>query len=513
MKKTFTRVASWALISSLIAVFTILNLSSTGISYRNLIRDSLIGQTLHPKVTILHTKINWLNKNLDTNAVFNQIGPLVALHYNDPFPQGEIHFNEIRTIPISIPIKVGICARNLQADYGLQVVDINDFAKTRSYVFISKSINNASGIKVTVIDSLSCAKTISYELVQYSNGWVQIITTPLRIPGDGLSRMSKISRESFLIATKEGDFYVFINSKLKKLSVNQLGKFSQTNFNNHGGVKSVLFLKNQIFVAWASTSSNCLTMEIYQSEFSDELRFNRIFRNPVCVARKLTVDGKYTSEANGIGGRLIGLKGTQLMLSIGTPNIWRGDEPVPTNSLLGRVIVLDYKSKKSTTFTTGHRNIQGICIHNGLIFATEQGPQGGDELNVLIKGKNYGWPRNSYGRPYGYEMETTTTRPETRNFASHDFGTKPIFSWVPSIAASPILCPIEGAPRNLSNSLWIGTLKDESIHRIEVSDSNEVIIDEKIPLGERIRELFALESGNGINALTDSNQFLRINFL
>ena len=58
---------------------------------------------------------------------------------------------------------------------------------------------------------------------------------------------------------------------------------------------------------------------------------------------------------------------------------------------------------KPEIFTYGNRNPQGLAIppETGAVWANEHGPQGGDELNILLAGKNYGWPIASYGREYG----------------------------------------------------------------------------------------------------------------
>ena len=51
-------------------------------------------------------------------------------------------------------------------------------------------------------------------------------------------------------------------------------------------------------------------------------------------------------------------------------------------------------------FSLGHRNPQGLVVKDDFIFSLEHGPQGGDELNIILKGKNYGWPITSYGTRY-----------------------------------------------------------------------------------------------------------------
>jgi len=81
-------------------------------------------------------------------------------------------------------------------------------------------------------------------------------------------------------------------------------------------------------------------------------------------------------------------------------------------------------------FTLGHRNAQGLAVHptTGALWSTEHGPQGGDELNVLAAGKNYGWPLATYGVDYGGAALTTTpVRPDMES---------PRVYWVPGIFPS-----------------------------------------------------------------------------
>ena len=79
----------------------------------------------------------------------------------------------------------------------------------------------------------------------------------------------------------------------------------------------------------------------------------------------------------------------------------------------------------------GNRNPQGLALHpvTGDIWETEHGPMGGDELNVLEKGANYGWPPVTFGRNYnGTEVSALTEMPGTE---------LPVVQWTPSIAACP----------------------------------------------------------------------------
>ena len=91
-------------------------------------------------------------------------------------------------------------------------------------------------------------------------------------------------------------------------------------------------------------------------------------------------------------------------------------------------------------FSKGHRVPQGLTILNNKIFSVEHGPKGGDELNLLIKGKNYGWPNASYGTNY---LKANGGDGISYNINHNKQGFKePLFAFVPSVGISSVNnCP------------------------------------------------------------------------
>ncbi|ADB39400.1 PQQ-dependent sugar dehydrogenase [Spirosoma linguale] len=115
-------------------------------------------------------------------------------------------------------------------------------------------------------------------------------------------------------------------------------------------------------------------------------------------------------------------------------------------------------------YSWGNRNAQGLAQHpqTGVIYASEHGPQGGDELNILKKGANYGWPVITYGIDYNGSIITTETQREGME--------QPITYWTPSIAVSAIEFVTGNRFPRWQNNLLVTALKFEEIRRLVVRD-------------------------------------------
>ena len=158
-------------------------------------------------------------------------------------------------------------------------------------------------------------------------------------------------------------------------------------------------------------------------------------------------------------------------------------------------------------YSYGHRNIQGLVIdpETDEIWATEHGPRGGDELNYVEPGNNYGWPRASLGRDYGDEHEF-----HAGTEARHIEGMiDPVYEFLPTHAPSGLALVTSDNFPNWKGNLLAGGLASERIRRlyIEVYDGEHTVIhDEELLLGEvgRIRDVREGPDGN-IYVLTDED--------
>ena len=148
----------------------------------------------------------------------------------------------------------------------------------------------------------------------------------------------------------------------------------------------------------------------------------------------------------------------------------------------------------------GHRNPQGLAIHpeTGDIWATEHGPQGGDELNLIQPGRNYGWPVVGYGVNYrsGLAIHEGTQR-ETME--------SPVHFWVPSIATSGLLFYTGDRFPDWKGNLLAGGLAGEQIARLTMSpDGKQIVREETILQGMgRVRDIRQSPDGYVYVAIDD----------
>ena len=154
-------------------------------------------------------------------------------------------------------------------------------------------------------------------------------------------------------------------------------------------------------------------------------------------------------------------------------------------------------------FSLGHRNVQGATLHpvTGELWTHEHGPRGGDEVNVVRAGHNYGWPVITYGREYsGPAIGEGTAKPGME---------QPLHYWVPSIAPSGMTFYTGEAIPAWRGSLLVGALAAQQLVRLEFSAGNEVVHEERIALGERIRAVVQGPDGAAY-LLTDTGSASRV---
>lgn len=156
-------------------------------------------------------------------------------------------------------------------------------------------------------------------------------------------------------------------------------------------------------------------------------------------------------------------------------------------------------------YSYGHRNVQGLAIHpkTNQLYASEMGPKGGDELNLIEYGKNYGWPLISYGLEYsGQAVGKGITQKEELE--------QPVYYWDPVIAPSGMTFYDSEVISEWKNNLFIAALKGSHIVRL-VIENNKVVAEERLleSLGQRFRDVESATDGSLV-AITDEGRLYRI---
>ena len=180
-----------------------------------------------------------------------------------------------------------------------------------------------------------------------------------------------------------------------------------------------------------------------------------------------------------------------------------GQRPIPSNLHIGKFVRIEIETGESEILATGIRNAQGLVRDaEGNLWATDHGPQGGDEINLLREGADYGWPQVSYGVGYhGAALRLV----EDEGTGRHDGFARPVFAWVvPSPTISAIAVNDERCFPLWKDDLLVASLAAGSLFRIR-RHGTDVQYVEKIDVGYRVRDLTLMPDGR-IALLSDGGE-------
>jgi len=252
----------------------------------------------------------------------------------------------------------------------------------------------------------------------------------------------------------------------------------------------------------------CYTLRLSRLELEESERLETISRtsrdwdsvweSAPCLKTALRIKQFATHQS---GGRVVVTNSGDLLLTVGDFGFdgVRSELNLPQDqtSDYGKVLKINPNTGESEVVSFGHRNPQGLALdRRGRIWATEHGPQGGDELNLIEAGENYGWPLVTHGTHYG-----TEAWPLSFSQGRHAGFRRPVYAWVPSIGVSNLI-EVRGFLTEWDGDLLVASLRRRALIRIRFVEGR-VIFAEPIEIGKRIRDLDQFEDGTIIMLADD----------
>lgn len=225
------------------------------------------------------------------------------------------------------------------------------------------------------------------------------------------------------------------------------------------------------------------------------------------------------SGNNHYGGRVVFDRTGNLLVSTGErADLATRSQSQSVNSGLGKIIRITTDGQPAPAnpfggqpgarpelYSIGHRNPQGLAIHpvTGDIWQSEHGPRGGDELNRVQAGANYGWPIITYGIEYGGQR--------VGNGIQQSEGLEqPVYYWDPVVSPSGMTFYTSDHIAQWQNNLFIGSLSGMHIVRL-VIENNRVVGEERLLVNERQRFRDIAQGTDGaLYAITDGGRLYRI---
>ena len=279
-------------------------------------------------------------------------------------------------------------------------------------------------------------------------------------------------------------------------------------FKSQGGLLDVAldpeFASNQqLYLSYSGGDANTNRTTVMRAKLSSDLLSDSEIILEVQPSKK---------KAAHFGGKLAFLPDGTLLLSVGEGFEYR-EQAQSLNSELGKLLRINRDGSAPTSnpfpqvaprvYSYGHRNPQGLVVdpEDGTIWMAEHGPKGGDELNRIIPGTNYGWPAITYGLDYSGAIISPYTEAEGM--------AQPVMYWVPSIATSGLAIYRGKAFTGWDGSLLTGALVDQKLYRLS-PEANGFVQSEPFPeVTGRVRDVRVLSDGS-IAVLTDEGTFFHI---
>ncbi|NNK33963.1 MAG: c-type cytochrome [Xanthomonadales bacterium] len=284
---------------------------------------------------------------------------------------------------------------------------------------------------------------------------------------------------------------------------------------NHGEMRRI-FISHHYWNA----QSECFVVRVSSALLDADAKpvdgvapiWNTIFESAPCLAVRESASGEQPEfprfAGHQVGGKLAFIDEQSLLLSVGDHRFDGFNSslvlPQDSTSSYGKTILINLVDRSSEIFSIGHRNPQGLAVDAaGDIWLTEHGPQGGDELNRIVRGGNYGWPTVTFGTEYG-----TFAWPLSDTQGRHDGFEKPVYAWSPGLGISDVIAINEPRFPIWRGDLLISTLTAAQLIRARVEDGR-LVFSEAFNIGKRIRDLVESQDGT-IILWTDESTIISI---
>lgn len=306
--------------------------------------------------------------------------------------------------------------------------------------------------------------------------------------------MAFLPNDDILVTERAGTIRVVRNGKLLDESVSGVPEVYHA---GQGGLLDIMpdrdFATNRkLYLSFAHGDSNNNATRLISATLNDLTLTNQ---------QVLFTASPLKSTAHHYAGRIAQLDDGTLLLSVGDGFDYR-EQAQQLDSHLGKIIRIKQDSKapadnpfintanaKPEIWSLGHRNHQSLLVINSVVYENEHGPQGGDELNIIKPGLNYGWPIITRGLDYNGAQVTPF-----KEYANME---QPLVDWTPSIAPSSMT--------GHNGDLYVTTLAEGSIRRLSIDGDN--ISDQGIvfsELDERLRDIESAPDGH-LYVLTDGD--------
>ena len=312
-----------------------------------------------------------------------------------------------------------------------------------------------------------------------------------------------LSNDEILVTEKTGKLRVIKNGNLLEESISGV---PDSLFKGQGGLEGIVlhpdFENNKyLYLAFSETDPG-----------NSKLNTLRVIRGKLEGLSLTNIETIFKASpsrrtANHYGAKMVFLNDGTLLITSGDGFSYR-EMAQELDNHFGKVIrvnddgsipednpFVSTPGAKPEIWSYGHRNLQGIVINSdgSVVYEHEHGPRGGDELNIIEKGKNYGWPAITYGIDYSGALISP--------FKEKEGMEQPIKYWVPSIAPSGMTFYDGNLFPDWKGSLFISALVPGDVRRISLNGTE--VIDEEILFNSlgRIRNVVSAPDGSLVLAI------------